>query len=207
MSSKNQKRQRLITLIFVNTIQYLRTLKINIYHLNKQGPPTFFHPDTNPVIGHGLVHSVDKSHVLVVTVELIWLLLLNMLSFNFVPTPRKSLKFKKFRRSYVNRPVVVLTNHCQSYTVFWLDVRCSKWPSSYFCSCLFRMIMQLRFWARLFQMLLTPSWVQANKCELVINISNLTVGVEHSIGLRATFSPNLHSVEEEALECLLILQD
>ena len=56
-------------------------------------------------------------------------------------------------------------------------------------------------------MLLTPSWVQANKCELVINISNLTVGVEHSIGLRATFSPNLHSVEEEALECLLILQD
>ena len=36
------EKQRLITLIFVNTIQYLCTLKINIYHLNKQGPPTFF---------------------------------------------------------------------------------------------------------------------------------------------------------------------
>ena len=32
-----------------------------------------------------------KTHVLVVTVELIWLLLLNILSFNFVPTPNKFL--------------------------------------------------------------------------------------------------------------------
>ena len=31
------------------------------------------------------------KHILVVTVELIWLLLLNILSFNFVPTPNKSL--------------------------------------------------------------------------------------------------------------------
>ena len=126
MSSKNQKRQRLITFIFVNTIQYPRTLKNNIYHSNKRRPPPFFHLDTNPVIGHALVHSVDKTHVLVVTVDLIWLLFLNILSFNFVATPRKSLRFTRFIRSYVNRPAVVLTNHCQSYTAFLLDVRCSK---------------------------------------------------------------------------------
>ena len=108
-SSKNWKRQRLIAFIFVNTIQYPRTLKNSIYHSNKRIPPPFFHPDTNPAIGHALVHSVDKIHVLVVTVDLIWLLFLNILSFNFVPTPRKSLWFTRFRRSYVNRLVVVLT--------------------------------------------------------------------------------------------------
>ena len=132
MSSKNQKRQRLITFIFVNTIQYPRTLTINIYHSNKWGPPLFLHLDTNPVIGHALVHSVDKTHVLVVTVELIWLLLLNIFSFNFVSTPNRSLGFTRFRRSYVNRPAVGLTNHCQSYTVFLLDVHCLKLPLSLF---------------------------------------------------------------------------
>ena len=103
----------------VNKIQYPRTLKTSIYHSNKRIPPPFFHPDTNPAIGHALVHSVDKIHVLVVTVDLIWLLFLNILSFNFVPTPRKSLRFTRFRRSYVNRPLVVLTNHCQSDTAFF----------------------------------------------------------------------------------------
>ena len=132
MSSKNQKRQRLITFIFVNTIQYPRTLKNNIYHSNKGGQPPFFHLDTNPVIGHALVHSVDKTHVLVVTVDLIWLLFLNISIFNFVATPIKSLRFARFIRSYVNRPAVVLTHHCQSYTAFLLDVRCSKFPCSIF---------------------------------------------------------------------------
>ena len=75
---------------------------------------------------------MDKTHVLVVTVDLIWLLFLNILSFNFVATPRKSLRFTRFIRSYVNRPAVVLTNHCQSYTAFLLDVRCSKLPCSIF---------------------------------------------------------------------------
>ena len=140
MSSKNQKRQRLITFIFVNTIQYSRTLTINIYHSNKWGPPLFLHLDTSFVIGHALVHSVDKTHVLVVTVELTWLLFLNILSFKFVPTPRKSLRFTRFRRSYVNHPVVVLTN--QRYTILLLDVRCPKSPRSFFCS---PVIAQLRF--------------------------------------------------------------
>ena len=77
--------------VLVNTMQYPPTLKNNIYHSNKRVPPPFFHSDTNPVFGHVLIHSFDKTHVLVVTVELIWLLLLNILSFNFVPTPNKFL--------------------------------------------------------------------------------------------------------------------
>ena len=83
-----------------------------------------------------LVHSVDKTHILVVTMKLIWLLFLNILSFNFVPTPNKSLRFTRLRRSYVNHSVVVLTNHCQSYSTFLVDVRCSKWSHSSFCSVL-----------------------------------------------------------------------
>ena len=91
MSSISEKRQRHIVFILFNTIQYQRTLKNNIYHSNKRGPPPFFHLDTNPLLGHVLIHYVDKTHVLVVTVELIWLFFLNILSFNFVPTPNKSL--------------------------------------------------------------------------------------------------------------------
>ena len=132
MSSKNQKRQKLIVFIFFKTIQQPRTLKNNIYHSNKWGPPLFLHLDTDPTIGHTLVDSVDKTHVLDVTVDLIWLLFLNMPFFNFVATPRKSLKFTRFIRSYVNRPAVVQTNHCQSVTAFLLDVRCSNLPCSIF---------------------------------------------------------------------------
>ena len=56
----------------------------------KRVPPSFFHSYTNPVLGHVMTHST-KTHVLVVTMELIWLLLLNILSLNFVPTPNKFL--------------------------------------------------------------------------------------------------------------------
>ena len=67
----------------------------------------FFNSHANPVADHVLVHSVDKTHVLVVTVKLIWLLFLNIFSFNFV----------------LRLPAVVLTNHFQSYSAFLLDVR------------------------------------------------------------------------------------
>ena len=117
ISSKNQKRQILISFIIVNAIQYPHTLMNNIYRSNKGGPPPIFHPDTNPLIGHALVYYVEKTHVLVVTLELIWFM---SLSFNFVPTLRKCLRFTRFRKSYVNHPVVVLTNHCQSYIAFFL---------------------------------------------------------------------------------------
>ena len=80
MVSKHWKRQTLSAFIFVNTVQYPRTLRNNIHHSNKQGPQSFFHTDTNPVTAHTLVHSVDKTHVLVVTVELIWLLFFQLCS-------------------------------------------------------------------------------------------------------------------------------
>ena len=51
----------------------------------------FFHSNTNPVFGHVLIHYFDKTHVLVGTVELIWLLLLNILSFNFASPSNKFL--------------------------------------------------------------------------------------------------------------------
>ena len=72
-------------------MQNPETLKNNIYHSNKRGPPPFFHLDISPVLGHALIHSVDKTHVLTVTAELIWFLFLNIISFNFVTTPNKSL--------------------------------------------------------------------------------------------------------------------
>ena len=93
-----------------------------------------------PIPGHILAHSVNKTHDLVVAVELIWLVFLNIFFSNFVPTPNKSLRFTRFRRSNVNRTAVVLTNHCQSYIAFLLDVFCSKWPCSFFYSCLSPMI-------------------------------------------------------------------
>ena len=45
----------------------------------------------NHVLGHILIHSLDETRVLVVTVELIWLQLLNILSLHLFPTPKKSL--------------------------------------------------------------------------------------------------------------------
>ena len=103
ISSKIQNRQRLIAFILVNPIQYPHTLKNNIYHSNKRIPPPFFYSDTNPVLGHVLIHFVDKTHVLVLTVEFICFLFLSILSFNFFPTPNKSLRLKRFRKSHVNR--------------------------------------------------------------------------------------------------------
>ena len=38
---------------------------------------------THAVLGHVLVYFINKAHVLVVIVELIWFLFLNILSFNF----------------------------------------------------------------------------------------------------------------------------
>ena len=147
---------------------------------------------------------MDKTHVLVVTVDLIWLLFLNILSFNFVATPRKSLRFTRFIRSYVNRPAVVLTNYCQIYTAFLLDVRCSKMPCSIFFFALFfaavcsQCICVVEHTCCL-KDLNSNGGRETNRCQIVINISNLTVGVKHSIGRRTTFSPNLHLVVEETL--------
>ena len=99
---------------------------------------------TNPVLDHVLVHSANKIQALVATVELIRLFFQNILSFNFVLIPNKSLRFTRFKRSYVNLPAVVLTNHRQSYSAFLLEKRCSKWSRSFFCSCWSPMMESLR---------------------------------------------------------------
>ena len=84
-SLEKDRRGRPIALILDNTMQYPHILKNNICHSKKWVPPLNFHFDTNPVFGYILIHSFGKIHVLVVTVELIWLLLWNAFSFNFVP--------------------------------------------------------------------------------------------------------------------------
>ena len=103
-------------------------LNNNKHHSRKRNPPPFFHSNTILVLGHVQLHSAGKTYVLGVTVESTWLLFLNILSLNFFPTPNKSLRFRRFRRSYVNFHVVVRTNPCHGCTAlpFLLDVRCSK---------------------------------------------------------------------------------
>ena len=77
---------------------YLSQYNTIATHAEEQHPPfsqkgttTIFSFGCQSCACHVMVYSVDKTHVLVVTVELIWLLFLNMLSFNFISAPNKSL--------------------------------------------------------------------------------------------------------------------
>ena len=127
MSSKSSKRQRIIAFIFVNTIQYSATLNSSIYHSNKREPPPFFHSDTNtrsrssPFCWQNQCSGFNSGTGLVVVLE-------HVFFFNFVPTPNKSLRFTRFRRSYENCTTVVLTNHCQNYTTFLINVQSDHVP-------------------------------------------------------------------------------
>ena len=98
------------------------------------GTEPCFRSDSNPVLGQIMVYSVNKIHFLVVTVELILLLFLNILFFNFVSISSKSIRLTGFRRSYINRTVVVLTNHNQSYIDILLNGRCLKCSRSFFAA-------------------------------------------------------------------------
>ena len=87
-----------VLLLRYNTHAFWRTtltIQANVDH-------HIVYSDTNLVLGKILVHSVEKTHGLVVTVELIWLLFYNIFSFNFVQTPNKSLRFTRFSRSYIH---------------------------------------------------------------------------------------------------------
>ena len=167
-------------------------LNNNKDHLRKRGAPPFFHSDTNLVLNHVLVHSVDKTHVLVVTVVLIWLLFLNILSFNFFPTSSRSLKFRRFRTSYVNCHVVVPTNHYQSCPalLFLLDVRCSKKPRSFFCNCLSPITVHL---LNLF--LLSATCLNVINSKVGKQTERYEIG-KHFISRKTTFSPNSDIAEE-----------
>ena len=167
--------------LLVQYNNHTHTLKNSIYHSNKRGPPPFFHSDSNPILGHVLVNSVDKIYALVLVVELIWLFL-NMLSFNFVPTPNISLRFTRFRRSYVNGPGVVLIK------ITLLSCLVCAFESdnvSSFCNCLSSIIVHLRnlflMTTSVTRMLLTPRRVSRGQDmkEVSINISKLKVAVKH----------------------------
>ena len=71
---------------------------------------------------HVLIHSFDKTDVLVETVELIWLLLLNILSFNFVPTSNKFSYAGKIQKKLCNAPCC---RSIQPYKLHSVDVRCA----------------------------------------------------------------------------------
>ena len=113
-----------------------------------------------------------KTHVLVVTGELIWLLFLNILSFNYVQTTNKSLRFRKFRRSYTYTSLLSFkptTMKCR--LILLLDAHCRKRLYSILCCCLPVTIVHLR---NLFllntlvaQMLLTPRWVSRRKMWII----------------------------------------
>ena len=151
--------------ILKNNIQHQ-----NIEHLSKRGPPPFFHSDTNLVLGNALVHPFEKNPFLVVTVELIWLLFLNMLSFNFIQTPdlgyyllgSENLEEAMYTALLSFKPTTV-----KVALFFLLGVHWPKCSHNLFCGCLFPTIVHLR---NLFllstpvaQMLLTPRWVSIRK--------------------------------------------
>ena len=135
--------------------------------LSKRGTPPFFQSGINLVLGNALVHPFEKNPALVVTAKLIWLFFLNILSFNLIQTSNKSLRFRKFRRNNVHHSLVVQTDHCQVALLFLLDVRCPKFPHSFFCDCLPTKIVDLRILFLLstpvVQMLLTPRCVSRRK--------------------------------------------
>ena len=107
--------QRPMAFILVNKIQYPQTLKNNIYHSNKRVPPLFF------LIGYqscvwpwpsGCNSGID----LVFTLEYTFFRLCSNVE-------QISVWLARFRRSYVKRPLVVLTR-ATSYAAFLLDVHC-----------------------------------------------------------------------------------
>ena len=120
------------------------------------------------ILDHDFTHFVDKNHALNSATDLLVFpeFMFFQLSFN----TKKSLRLTRFRRSYVNCTAVVLINHCQRYTAFLLDVRCSKWPRSFFCSCLSLMIMHLHnlfLWSTCVAD--SKMGKQLKKCEIVIH--------------------------------------
>ena len=98
--------QRLIIFSFVTTIQHPRILKNNIDHSSKRRPP-------HCLFGH---QSCTWQNSGSFCRKNPWFLFYNMLSFNFVQTPNKSLGFRRFSRSYVHQSVVVPSNRSQSCT-------------------------------------------------------------------------------------------
>ena len=150
-------------------MQYPRTLQNNIYHSNKGVPPPFFNSDTNPVFGQVLIHSFDKNPCSGCNSGISLVVALQYTFFQVCSNVEQlSVRLTRFRRSYVKRPVVVLTSHTSNIGSL-LDVRCAfqNRHFSFFCS-LPLMIVYLRnllFDTPLARMFLTPRWVSRQKGE------------------------------------------
>ena len=142
----------------------IHTLNNNIYNSNKRGPPPFF--IWIPILYLATFWSILLTNPML-TVELTLLLFSNIYSFIFISTLNKSLRFTRFRRSYVNYTAVIVINYCQGYTASYHDGRCSKWPRSFFCSRLSQMIVHLHNLLFLSTpvalMLSTPRWASKRK--------------------------------------------
>ena len=148
---ENLRESRLIAFIFANTIQHPRILKNNMTIQAKGEHYHFFVHIPSLYLTKFWSILSTKNHVLVVTIEIIWLLFLNVLSF-------KSLRFRRF---------VVVPTTVKVILLFLRHVRCWKWPRSFFCSCLSPMIVHL---GNLFllstpvaRMLLTPRWLSRRR--------------------------------------------
>ena len=81
-------------------------------------------PRSGPFFWQNLCSGRNSGTDLVVVLEYVF--------FQLCSKPNEALRFTRFRRSSVNCTAVVLTNNCQSYTTYRLDVCCSKWQSSLF---------------------------------------------------------------------------
>ena len=124
ISSKSQKRQRLIAFILVDTIQYPCTLQNNIYHSNKRIPPTFFNSDTNPVCGHLLIHSFGKNPCSGCNSGTDLVVALEYTFFQIYSNAKQiSVKLASFTRIYAKRCRAVVLTNCTSYVAFLLDLQ------------------------------------------------------------------------------------
>ena len=126
-----QERQRLITFIFVDMIQYPYILKNSIYHLSKQGSPPFFDKDTSLVLGNFLVYSFKKTLCSRCNSRIN---LGFVLEYTFLQLCLNAKQISQVQRiqKKLHRSVAVQTNHFKLTLLFLLDVSCSKWPHSWF---------------------------------------------------------------------------
>ena len=73
------------------------------------------------MFGHAQIHYFDKTHVLLLSVELIWLLLLNNTFFQLCSKVEQIfVRLTRIRRSYVTCPLLILTSHTQTTQHFCL---------------------------------------------------------------------------------------
>lgn len=123
------------------------------------------------------------------------MLFLNALSFNFIQIPKKSLRFRRFRRTYVNQPLWKLR-------AFLVDMLYSNWTCFFLCSCLSSVmgyLLHLFFVEHTYCSNVVNCEVgkQTKNCEIVIhNLWSLTFEGKHFTSRRKTFSPNSHLVEK-----------